>query len=172
MCGAIFCIFVPKNLISDRFISKFITKRLVLNEDSLSFIDYKVYPNEKKYNEKHETDESTRASIYFENDSLIVVKERGTQETEFKSNYAVIYDANVPEFNVEYYLASSFKIFKNTIPTKTGIGFAKNLQEKVNKIYKIVLYSLVGIYECVFVTIFTVKLVKSTRNPENLDNTN
>lgn len=93
---------------------------------------------------------------------MLLVKENGEDSTKYNSNYILVASPDIPELNVEYYYLTNCNIFKNSIPIKTAISTVKNAKDKVNTIYKVVIYSLLSVYEIVFVGLLINSVVKSS----------
>lgn len=166
--GILALIFVPKNLLTDKLISRFVLKHADLKPENVIFIDYKVYPTEAKYNAAVEDDIKTRSKLYYEEDVLLLVKENGDSSTKYNTDYISVKTPEVPKLNVEYYYLTNCNIFKNSLPIKTVVSTVKNVQDKVNVIYKIVIYSLLGAYEIVFGSLLIASIVKTTRRRKSI----
>ncbi len=110
-------------------------------ENNLVLYKYQVYATEEKYQKGLEEIEAVRKKFQEENE-ILAVKVHG-EGTGVREKYVLFYDTDVPEKNIEYYYVKNIALFGSDIPCKSFLTFAENLAEKINTVYRMILYAFI-----------------------------
>ena len=103
--------------------------------ENLVFCEYKVFGTENSFDKNLFKYIEEEKNFLKSKDEFIVVKIKGEYLVKYKADYILISEENVPDLNVEIYIAKNFDIGNNSLPLKTVVLL-------LQKIIKIIIYLL------------------------------
>ena len=112
----ILCSFVSARNVSFRLLTPFVS----VDDNNLLFCDYFVYGTERRFNEGLITDVPAAKDRLKESGDAVVFKIPGRGKHIVFSDYSIVYDENVPELNIEIYVAKNIAVGKISLPFVTA----------------------------------------------------
>ena len=110
---------------------RLLTPYLGTQEDNLVFFDYYVYGTERRFNEGLEKDIPKAKELLKLNNEGVVIKIEGEDDILSRGDYLLIRDHNVPEFNIEVYVAKNIFYRNMSIPFPTAVHFLEYHTERI-----------------------------------------
>ncbi len=128
---------IPKTVFSINAHYEMTTPMAILDQSNLILYNYKVYADETRFNNGLLVDLEAERIQFASRNELMVVKIPGEFKIDYKTDYILIFEPEIPELNIEYYLVKNIQIDSTSIPSRTVIIFLKNLFSIVNNTYLI-----------------------------------
>lgn len=104
------------------------------DDANLFLYDYKVYGHQNVFDKKYADYVKKEKNYLKSKNEIAVVKIRGKNNKTVKWDYVLLSDENVPELNVEIYLAKNADFDNNSLPCKTVLVFLTDLLNTVIKV--------------------------------------
>lgn len=130
---------IPKTIFSSNAHYEMTTPMAILDQSNLLLYKYKVYVDETRFNTGLIVDIEAERLQFSSRNELMLVKIPGEFRVEFKSDYILMVEPDIPELNIEYYLVKNILIDSTSIPARTAILLLKDVFQTINTFYIVII---------------------------------